>query len=47
MNLWHAECEILDHQISYMEALKIDGQSLIDEKLFKMILIQLKIFSMA
>ena len=25
MNLWHAGiCEILDHQISYMEALKID-----------------------
>ena len=36
MNLWHAGiCEILDHQISYMEALKIDGQSLIDEKSFR------------
>ena len=36
MNLWHAGiCEILDHQISYLEALKIDGQSLIDEKSFR------------
>ena len=36
MNLWHAGiCEILDHQISYIEALKIDQKSIIDEESFR------------
>lgn len=39
MNLWHAGiCEILGHQICYIEAQNIEDQSLIDEKYFKKIL---------
>lgn len=39
MNLWHAGiCEILGHQICYIEAQNIEDQSLIDEKYFKKML---------
>ena len=39
MNLWHAGiCEILGHQICYIEAQNIENQSLINEKSFKKML---------